>query len=53
MNAVARVASRAIDIAAIAVFTAMFACVGGQVIFRYFLGDPLVWSDELARYLLV
>jgi len=53
MNAIARVASRAIDVAAIAIFLAMFACVAAQVIFRYFLGDPLVWSDELARYLLV
>ena len=31
----------------------MFACVLGQVGFRYFLGDPLTWSDELARYLFV
>ena len=31
----------------------MFACVLGQVVFRYFLGEPLVWSDELARYLFV
>lgn len=53
MNAVARVAARTIDLAAIAIFTAMFFCVAGQVFFRYVLGDPLVWSDELARYLLV
>jgi TRAP-type C4-dicarboxylate transport system permease small subunit len=31
----------------------MFACVLAQVVFRYFLGAPLVWSDELARYLFV
>ena len=34
-------------------FAGMFACVLGQVVFRYFLDDPLVWSDELARYLFV
>ena len=49
----ARLAARAVDALAIVTFTGMFACVLGQVIFRYFLGDPLVWSDELARYLFV
>jgi len=53
MDALQRMAARAVDVAAIVVFTAMFGCVIAQVVFRYFLGDPLVWSDELARYLLV
>ena len=44
---------RVVDGAAIAAFAGMFACVLAQVGFRYFLGDPLVWSDELARYLFV
>ena len=48
-----RIASRAIDALAIATFTGMFACVLAQVVFRYFFGDPLVWSDELARYLFI
>ena len=47
------IAARAIDVMAIATFSGMFACVLGQVGFRYFLGDPLTWSDELARYLFV
>ena len=33
----------------IAAFAGMFACVLGQVGFRYVLGDPLVWSDEQTR----
>lgn len=49
----APLAARAIDWLAIATFCGMFACVLGQVGFRYFLGDPLTWSDELARYLFV
>ena len=49
----AQLAARAVDALAIATFTGMFACVLGQVVFRYFLGDPLTWSDELARYLFV
>ena len=50
---VAAWATRAVDLMAIATFSGMFACVLGQVGFRYFLGDPLTWSDELARYLFV
>lgn len=46
-------AARAVDVMAIATFSGMFACVLGQVFFRYFLGDPTTWSDELARYLFV
>ena len=53
MNRVATLAGRAVDWLAIVTFTGMFACVFAQVVFRYFLGDPLVWSDELARYLFV
>ncbi len=53
MNRVARLAARAIDTLAIVAFVGMFLCVLGQVVFRYFLGSPLVWSDELGRYLFV
>lgn len=53
MSPLARLAARAVDALAVASFGGMFACVLGQVVFRYFLGDPLVWSDELARYLFV
>ena len=53
MTRLYRVADRIVDLVAIGAFTGMFLCVLGQVVFRYFLGDPLVWSDELARYLFV
>jgi len=49
----AAIAARVTDALAIAFFVAMFACVLAQVVFRYFLGSPLTWSDELARYLFV
>jgi len=51
--ALRRFAERTIDLLAIATFSGMFACVLGQVFFRYFLDNPLTWSDELARYLFV
>jgi TRAP-type C4-dicarboxylate transport system permease small subunit len=53
MTRIAAMAARAVDVLAIALFVAMFACVLAQVVFRYFLGSPLTWSDELARYLFV
>jgi TRAP-type C4-dicarboxylate transport system permease small subunit len=53
MTALIRLAERAVDTLAIATFAGMFACVIAQVVFRYFLGSPLTWSDELARYLFV
>jgi TRAP-type C4-dicarboxylate transport system permease small subunit len=48
-----RVAERAIDWAAIAVFTGIFACMFVQVILRYAFDSPLTWSEELARYLMI
>jgi TRAP-type C4-dicarboxylate transport system permease small subunit len=48
-----RFTERAVDWLAITCFCGMFLCVAGGVVFRYFLGDPLTWSDELGRYLFV
>jgi TRAP-type C4-dicarboxylate transport system permease small subunit len=47
------VVERVIDALAIATFTGMFLCVFVQVVLRYGFDRPLVWSDELARYLFV
>src|SRR5438105_14402803 len=49
----ARAATRVVDALAIATFAGMFACVLVQVVMRYGFDRPLVWSDELARYLFV
>ena len=38
---------------AIVVFIIIFAVVLLQVFMRFFVGSPLVWSEELARYLFV
>ncbi len=48
-----RYAERCIDWAAIVVFTAIFACVIGQVVLRYVFNSPMTWSEELARYLFI
>ena len=53
MPRLARAATRVVDGLAIASFTGMFLCVLGQVVLRYVFDRPLVWSDELARYLFV
>jgi TRAP-type C4-dicarboxylate transport system permease small subunit len=53
MPLLARAAARLLDALAVATFTGMFLCVIAQVVLRYFFGDPLTWSDELARYLFV
>ena len=46
-------AERVVDALAVATFTGMFLCVLVQVVLRYGFDRPLVWSDELARYLFV
>ena len=53
MRTLVRVAERVIDALAVLTFTGMFLCVLVQVILRYGFDRPLVWSDELARYLFV
>jgi TRAP-type C4-dicarboxylate transport system permease small subunit len=53
MPLLGRAAARLLDALAVATFTGMFLCVIAQVVLRYFFGDPLTWSDELARYLFV
>jgi TRAP-type C4-dicarboxylate transport system permease small subunit len=53
VSALRRLAERAIDGAAIAVFAGIFLCVFAQVILRYAFNSPLTWSEELARYLFI
>jgi TRAP-type C4-dicarboxylate transport system permease small subunit len=52
LHSVARVANRVVDWLAITLFIAMCALVLGQVVARKLL-DPLVWSEELARYIFI
>ena len=44
---------RLIKVLCIAIIGAMTCVVVAQVVFRYFFADPLTWSEELSRYLLV
>ena len=46
------IAARLVDGAAVLLVLGLLACVTRGVVFRA-LGNPLVWSDELAQYLLV
>lgn len=36
-----------------ALLSAMVIVCLGQVVWRYAFNDPLIWSEELARYLFV
>ena len=53
MQRLIRVATFVVDALVVASFTGMFLCVLVQVVLRYGFDRPLVWSDELARYLFV
>ncbi len=44
---------KALDAFATAVFLAIFGVILLQVFMRYVLGSPLVWTEELARYLFI
>ncbi len=48
-----RILDRALMLMAIVLFTLIFATVLAQILFRYLLNDPLVWSEELTRYLFI
>ncbi len=51
-NLLRRIADRSLAIVAVALTLAMLGVVVAGVVFRA-LGSPLVWTDELAQYLLV
>lgn len=53
MRGIARIAATVVDALAVVSFVGMFVCVLAQVVLRYVFDRPLVWSDELARYLFV
>ena len=53
MRGLVRIAAIVVDALAVASFVGMFLCVLAQVVLRYVFDRPLVWSDELARYLFV
>lgn len=48
-----RLLDRALAGVALLLFAAIFTIVLAQVFFRYVLDQPLIWSEELARYLFV
>lgn len=49
----ARPLDRAVEAAAAVLFVLLFGLVLAQIVFRYGLEAPLVWSEEAARYLYV
>lgn len=49
----ARPLDRLVETAAAVLFAVLFALVLTQIVWRYVLAAPLVWSEEAARYLYV
>ncbi len=48
-----RLAANAEDAIAVGVFWVLAAIVFAQFFTRYFLNDPIGWTEEIARYLLI
>lgn len=42
-----------VDRVAIVLFVVIFAAVLAQIVMRYMFDDPLIWSEELSRYLFI
>ncbi len=53
MNKLLQCVDFVIDKILIALFAAMVISIVWQVVARYFFGAPTVWSEELARFLIV
>ena len=53
VNRIAAVVDGIVDRVAIALFVVIFAAVLGQIVMRYVFDDPLIWSEELSRYLFI
>jgi TRAP-type C4-dicarboxylate transport system permease small subunit len=53
MRALVEIVNRAADILAQALLGVMVVVVFVQVIFRFFIQQPLSWSEEVARYVFV
>jgi len=53
MTSVRRAIERAGEWLLVALIAAMTLACLGQVVWRYIFNDPLIWSEELSRYLFI
>lgn len=50
INKLTKIINKCVDIATILLIATLIIVVTAQIVWRYFLKDPLLWTDEFSRY---
>lgn len=50
VNKINKIINKCVDIATIILIATLILVVTAQIVWRYFLKDPLLWTDEFSRY---
>lgn len=50
INKINKIMNKCVDLATILLIATLILVVTAQIVWRYFLKDPLLWTDEFSRY---